>query len=230
MCCILSEIKFMLPLENPGTEASVAHPLEGGRGRTARTGSIGSATARANTLDQLQTQFAEIAGRFQALVASAGPELCSRPPAPGSWSAVECLQHLSRSADAYFPVWQQVIACAGPRKAEMNAPYQIDFWGRILCWILEPPARIRSNTPVPFQPIACGTVDDVLNGFLQRQERIVAALRRCRGRAIDQVKIASPVDSRIRYSIWSSFVVNAAHQRRHLWQAEQAVARAQTAN
>jgi ubiquinone biosynthesis protein UbiJ len=83
---------------------------------------------------------------------------------------------------------------------------------------------------VPFQPIACGTVDDVLNGFLQRQERIVAALRRCRGRAIDQVKIASPVDSRIRYSIWSSFVVNAAHQRRHLWQAEQAVARAQTAN
>jgi hypothetical protein len=121
-------------------------------------------------------------------------------------------------------VWQQVISTAGPRKAEMNAPYRIDFWGRLLCWILEPPARIRSKTPAPFQPIDCGKVDEVLDQFLEKQERIVAAIRRCRGRAIDQVRIASPIDSRIRYSIWSSFVVNAAHQRRHLWQAEQAIA------
>jgi hypothetical protein len=83
---------------------------------------------------------------------------------------------------------------------------------------------------VPFQPIECGKIDEVLDGFLDRQERIVAALRRCRGRAIDQVKMASPIDSRIRYSIWSSFVVNAAHQRRHLWQAQQAIAKVRAAN
>jgi hypothetical protein len=71
--------------------------------------------------------------------------------------------------------------------------------------------------------VACYEVAQVLDGFLDRQERIVAALRRCRGRAVDQVKMASPVDARIRYSIWSSFVVTAAHQRRHLWQAERAV-------
>ena len=35
--------------------------------------------------------------------------------------------------------------------------------------------------------------------------------------------MASPVEARIRYSIWSSFLVNAAHERRHLWQAEQAL-------
>jgi hypothetical protein len=62
-----------------------------------------------------------------------------------------------------------------------------------------------------------------LDGFCDRQERIIAALHRCRGRAIDQVKMASPVDPRIRYSIWSSFVIIAAHQRRHLCQAEQAI-------
>jgi len=123
-------------------------------------------------------------------------------------------------------VWQQVIATAGPRKTEMNAPYAVDFWGRFLCWILEPPARIRSKTPMPFRPVECGRIDYALDGFLKRQERIVAALRRCRGRAVDEVKMASPVDSRIRYSVWSSFVVNAAHQRRHLWQAEQAIAKA----
>jgi len=177
---------------------------------------------RAETIDELEKQFTDICARFQDLVASAGEEMCAKP-APGSWSAAECIQHLSLSADAYFPVWQQVIAAAGPRKKEVNAPYSVDFWGRFLCWILEPPARIRSKTPAPYQPIECGKIDEVLNRFLERQERIVAALRRCRERAIDEVKMASPIDSRIRYSIWSSFVVTAAHERRHLWQAERAI-------
>jgi hypothetical protein len=148
---------------------------------------------------------------------------CQRSDA-SSWSVAECLQHLNLSADAYFPIWQQVIANAGPRKTEMNAPYRLDFWGRLLAWILEPPPRIRSKTPVHFDPIECpNAVETVLDGFLDRQQRIIAALRRCRGRAVDEVKMASPADSRIRYSIWSSFIINAAHQRRHLWQAEKAV-------
>lgn len=183
---------------------------------------------RAATLEELEAQFAAICRNFQSLVASAGPDLCCISPAPGAWSAAECIQHLSLSADAYFPVWEQVISTAGPRKIEISAPYRIDFWGRLLCWVLEPPARIKSKTPAPFQPIDCNDVSKVLDSFLQRQERIVAALRRCRGRAVDQVKMASPIDSRIRYSIWSSFVVNAAHQRRHLWQAQQAISRART--
>ncbi|HXS77578.1 MAG TPA: DinB family protein [Terracidiphilus sp.] len=217
-------------MENRITDASVAEGLPGGPDRVCQPSSSLETGKRATTLHELENQFAAICGKFQTMVATSGADVCSRPPAPGSWSAAECIQHLSLSADAYFPVWQQVIASAGPRKAEMNAPYQIDFWGRFLCWILEPPARIRSKTPAPFQPIDCGKVDEVLDGFLDRQERVIAALRRCRGRAIDQVKMASPIDSRIRYSIWSSFMVNAAHQRRHLWQAEQAIARVQAAN
>jgi len=216
----------MAPMENPSTEASVADTPKADSESAARHGTKPDASRRANTLNELEGEFAAICGRFQTLAASAGAELCAKAPAPGSWSAAECLQHLGLSADAYFPIWQQVIATAGPRKAELNAPYRIDFWGRFLSWMLEPPPRVRSKTPAPFVPVDCGHVDSVLDGFLERQERIVAALRRCKGRAIDQVKIASPIDSRIRYSIWSSFVVNAAHQRRHLWQAEQAIARA----
>ena len=209
--------------DNSGTDASVA---EGSGSKTPGANRVeGTSTTgkRASTLDELEVQFAEISARFQALVDSAGTEMCAKPPALGSWSAAECLQHLSLSADAYFPVWQQVIATAGPRKAEINAPYSVDFWGRFLSWILEPPVRIRSKTPVPFQPAECRNIGEVLDRFLERQERMVGALRRCRGRAIDEVKMASPIDSRIKYSIWSSFVVNAAHQRRHLWQAEQAI-------
>jgi hypothetical protein len=218
----------MAGMENPGTDASVAQEFEASLQPTDRRKPV-VASRRATTIDELEAQLAEICHRFQALVVRAGAEMCAKPPAPGAWSAAECLQHLSLSADAYFPVWQQVIATARPRKVVMNAPYRIDFWGRLLCWILEPPAKVRSKTPAPFVPADCRNVEGVLDGFLERQERIIAALRRCRGRAVDEVKMASPIDSRIRYSIWSSFVVNAAHQRRHLWQAEQAIAKARAA-
>ena len=181
---------------------------------------------RARTLEELEVQFTDICTRFQALASSAGPELCAARPDPDSWSAAECVQHLNLSSDAYLPVWQQLIAAAGPRKSELSAPYGIDFWGRLLSWILEPPPRIRSKTLAPFEPMGNEQVQEIFEQFVDRQQRIIGALRRCRGRAIDKISMASPVDSRIRYSIWSSFVVNAAHQRRHLWQAERAVERA----
>ena len=209
--------------QDPTADASVSRELD--TKPQQETTSI--RIARARTLDELESQFVAIATRAQALVLSGGNELCTRPT-PGSWSVAECLQHLNMSADTYFPIWQQVIANAGPRKTEMNAPYHADFWGRLLSWILEPPARIRSKTVSHLEPTECGEIASVLAGFLERQERIVAALRRCRGRAIDQVRIASPVDSRIRYSIWSSFLVNAAHERRHLWQAEHAIVKLRT--
>jgi len=210
----------MAQIHNPATDTRVARSLDKAQAQSHRNPKT---IQRARTLDELEAQFTAIETRAKALVASAGAELSNTSPTAGSWSAIECLQHLNISADAYFPIWQQIIANAGPRKAGMNAPYRTDFWGRLLSWILEPPPRIRSKTPVPFEPIVRGTIESVLSGFLERQQRIVAALDRCRGRAIDQVRMASPADPRIRYSIWSSFLIVAAHQRRHLSQAEQAV-------
>ncbi len=208
---------------NLTADASGAGELSGENTSPAKPCATPMTAERARTLDELEAQFAAVSARFQSLVNSAGAELSLMPPAPGSWSVAGCLQHLNITGDAYFPVWQQVIAAAGPRKTELNAPYRTDFWGRLLSWILEPPARIRSKTPLPFEPGDCNQLAPVLDGFLDRQQRIIAALHRCRGRAIDRVKMASPIDRRIRYSIWSSFIINAAHQRRHLWQAQQAI-------
>src|SRR5205814_7575297 len=99
-------------------DASVARKLE----MTSKRETSSIHIERATTLDELEAQFTAIAVRAQALVESGGAELCSKPPAAGSWSVAACLQHLNISADTYFPIWQQIIANAGPRKAEMNAP------------------------------------------------------------------------------------------------------------
>jgi hypothetical protein len=42
--------------------------------------------------------------RWTALAESVEPELLRRVPAPGEWSAVECLQHLAEAEREVFPV------------------------------------------------------------------------------------------------------------------------------
>ncbi len=42
--------------------------------------------------------------RWRALVEAADPELLRRAPAPGEWSALECLQHLLDTEEHVFPV------------------------------------------------------------------------------------------------------------------------------
>jgi hypothetical protein len=177
---------------------------------------------RAANLEELETQFTAICARASALVDSVDAQLLARRPREGSWSIIECIEHLNMSADPYFPLWESAIAQAGKRGVADNAPYRMDFWGRLLEWSLEPPPRFRFPTSKPFQPHSLSEMGPVLQGFLERQQGIIQNLRKSRGLAVDGVKIASPFSQRVHYSVWSSFVVTAAHERRHLWQAEQA--------
>jgi hypothetical protein len=184
---------------------------------------------RAKNLEELETQFTAVCATASALVDSVDAELLARRPRQGSWSMIECIEHLNISADPYFPLWENALPQAGKRSAPVNAPYRMDFWGRLLQWSLEPPPRFRFPTSKSFEPESLSKMGPVLQGFLDRQQRIFQILRRSSGLEIDKIKIASPFNHRLRYSIWSSFVVTAAHERRHLWQAEQAARSLQAA-
>ena len=59
--------------------------------------------------------------------------------------------------------------------------------------------------------------------FLGRQQQIRQVIDESRGVALDAVKITSPFARQVRYSMWSSFCLTAAHERRHLGQAERAL-------
>jgi hypothetical protein len=178
---------------------------------------------RSKNLEDLKTEFRQISERARELVGPLNPGLLERRPKPQSWSVAECLAHLNVSADAYFPIWERELDQARKRlPAARTDTYRMDFWGRILFWTLEPPPKFRFPAPANFQPVNTGPTEKILPDFLARQKSILEMLDRSRGLPIDKIKIASPFDRRVHYNIWSSFCVTAAHERRHLWQAERA--------
>lgn len=176
----------------------------------------------ADTLAELREQFHRIIERVRALQHHDAASL-GRRPHPTSWSAAECFAHLNLSIDPYFPLWRQELA---PDRGAAAPPsrYRLDLWGRILVWTLEPPPRFSFSAPPPFQPVEVGVVEMVLPSFLERQDELLRVLDSVGNAPLDRIKIRSPFDRRVRYSIWSSFCVAAAHERRHLWQAQRALA------
>jgi len=179
----------------------------------------------ARTREQLQRQFREIAARAAALRERFDAAAFALRPQPASWSAAECLVHLNMSADPYFPMWRAAIEQSTRRRQTPRESYRLDFWGWVLVWTLEQPPLFRFSTKNPFEPVNAGPIDEVLPAFLERQQRILQAIEDSRLVALDAIRITSPFARRVRYSMWSSFGVTAAHERRHLWQAERALER-----
>ncbi len=58
--------------------------------------------------------------RWRALAGTVQPDLLSRPPAPGEWSALDCLRHLLATERDVFPV--RVAAIMAGRDFEAFDP------------------------------------------------------------------------------------------------------------
>lgn len=131
------------------------------------------------------------------------------------WSIAECIQHLTATTKLYLPILDSALS----RAPAGEGPYKMDWRGRLLKWILEPPYRTRVKTLPSLEP---GIQDpaQVLPAFLSSQTELAGAMERWRGRALDQVLITSPFNKHMRYNIYSLFNVVAAHQRHHIWQAQ----------
>lgn len=160
-----------------------------------------------------------VSARAEKLCGSVGAEQLCRRPTPESWSAAECLAHLTISANVYTPVWREAYAAAKQRGTRGAEPYRMDFMGRLLNWSLEP-GRFRMRTPARFQPVDCGSADQALAAFLASQHMVLSFIDEGAGMPLDRMTIVSSFNAKVRYSVWSSFVILATHGRRHLLQAE----------
>jgi hypothetical protein len=160
--------------------------------------------------------------RLQVLGASLSPEEWSRRPGAGRWSPIECVAHLNLTASAMLPLVRDGIERAralgrpGPRR------YRRDLMGWLLARGLSTPGRFKSKTTPAFVPPSGVRVPDVLDEFGRLQAEQIACARESDGLPVDRVKVASPFNARVRYSVYSALALAAVHEHRHLWQAEQA--------
>jgi hypothetical protein len=177
-----------------------------------------------DTIDEIEAELNAATEQARRLIDTTDGRLFTVRPNPQSWSASECIAHLNLSTELFLPVLGPSIDDAQKRKIVAKKPPKMDVLGRVLRWFLEPPIRQRVKTSAPFVPKSIRAKSESFAEFVALQHRLIDLARAARGIDLGKPRIVSPFDKRVRYNLYSAFLIVAAHQRRHLWQAEQAVA------
>jgi hypothetical protein len=140
----------------------------------------------------------------------------------GTWSIVECIVHLNLFSEEFVPIIETACNEARVKGWTAESTFKMDFVGKVLKFALEPPSRWKAATRARFEPTIVEPLSEVAPKFYELQNELIRAVRNTSAFDLNRIKIASPASGRVRYNLYSCFLIIAAHQRRHLWQAEQA--------
>ena len=144
----------------------------------------------------------------------------ARRPEADRWSVAECLVHLNETSEAYIPTLKGAIAQGGAPRPP-GRPIRRDLPGWLLCRMLEPPARFHFKATGRFVPsLEVSERSQVLADFDRLQKTLLHLIKEGADLDLTRIRITSPFDGRLKYSVYSAFRILPVHQRRHLWQAE----------
>lgn len=159
-------------------------------------------------------------------------------PAERRWSVAECLGHLVLAGEAYHAVIDPAVETARARgvriagRPDVGAPDGSRL-GDVLLKGLEPPTRLRIPAPARIRPTrptdpqdaasaAPGAPGSPLARFLALRHAHAERLRAADGLALDRVRVRSPFVPLVTVDLDTALRILTGHERRHLWQAQQA--------
>ncbi|HET9363336.1 MAG TPA: DinB family protein [Vicinamibacterales bacterium] len=174
-------------------------------------------------LEAIASEFLSASERLARLRQGLPPEAWSRRPAPEKWSPGECVAHLNLTSAAFVPLLRQGLDECRRSGRGVGGRYRRDLVGWLLWRALSVPGRFKSKTTAAFVPSGDRPAGELAAEFERLQAEQIALTRASDGLPIDRVKIVSPFDGRVRYSIFAALSILPRHQHRHLWQAEQAL-------
>ncbi len=171
---------------------------------------------------RLRNELEEVVRRGKELVMSVDDATLTRRPAEGSWSAAECVDHLSVVAETYARRIRRALDAAPKQPQRGNE--KLTFLGKLFVRIAEPPVRMR--LPVPRKLVPTGNSvprEELVARYAASHAELVRLLEESDGVDRRKIRVTSPASRRVQLPLLDAVALIAAHARRHLWQAERAM-------
>lgn len=172
-------------------------------------------------LRTIESELQAAGERLHRLAARIPPERWGRRPAPERWSAAECVEHLNLTSRAMLPLLDDALGRARALGGGAPRRFRRGVWGWLIWRASQPAARMKSKTGAGFQPADAPPVAALLAEFDRLHAAQLATLRAADGLPLHRVAVASPFGP-VSYNTFAALAILAAHQLRHLRQAERA--------
>lgn len=171
--------------------------------------------------ERLRLEYRDSVARARELVAGSGLEALRRKGAEGGWCAAECLDHLNLSAEDSMRRIREALAESPPRPARRAE--RMSLVGRFIVRNYEPPARRRYTAAATIVPAAApARIDLLLGRFEQAHAQLEKLLEETDGIDRMRIRVSFADYEWLHPTLFDTFCIVAAHDRRHLWQAERA--------
>ena len=158
--------------------------------------------------------------RAEALAAGLDSASLNWRPDEHSWSTAQCLDHLNVANRVYLEAMRPTIEEARRQGKRRRGPVQQGWFERWFVANLEPPPKRKLAAPKKIIPAFQGEKEALLAEFRRLHRELADVLRESADLDLG-VRFPNPFISLFRFKVWTGFLVIPAHERRHLWQAEQ---------
>jgi hypothetical protein len=172
-------------------------------------------------LTKVRWELEEATASVRAVVGSLADGVWERRPAAGGWSVAHCVMHLNTTTEEFLPRLDAAIREGREKNLTGPGPFRRDVAGWLLCKMVEPPYRLKVKTPAKFDPQTVDSREKAMGEWDRLQGELYKRIEAADGLALDKVKVASPFAEKMKYNLLAAFMVIPAHQRRHIWQAQQ---------
>lgn len=178
------------------------------------------AVATTGYLDEIENGFQQILKEARIIIDSTDEALLNQPEAPGKWSMLQCLEHMSLASKVYVDNVEQKLnngqlPTASPR-------YKGHWKGRMFAKMNAPKPGgeipMKLKTFKFMEPENTLDANKVINEFFSVHERFIELINESRSINIDKVKVVTALGSMVRLRMGEAFRFLLAHTQRHMVQ------------
>lgn len=144
-----------------------------------------------------------------------------QPDGGRRWSVAQCLEHLATINFLYSDAIWKGIATAQVNRWERRGPTMPGFFGRRFVRSLEPPVKFRSRAPGRVRPGSQMARGEILRRYHEAHDQVRQLVRAAALVDANRATFPNPFFRWARVKVSTGLHVIPAHDRRHLWQAEQ---------
>ncbi len=143
-----------------------------------------------------------------------------QPDGGRAWSVAHCLDHLAVAGQTYIEAMSAGVDSALARGAPpRHHPLAPGWLARWFIRQMEPPPKRRLKAPKKILPTANGTKDEIVHRFVESQRTVRRQLADWDDLDLNSIRFKNPYLPILRYQVGAGFLILAAHNRRHVWQA-----------
>src|SRR5258705_1330825 len=141
--------------------------------------------------------------------------------AEGTWSILDCLEHLNVSVTKTLPAFDRSISDGRERGQTSNGPFRYGWFARMIAGSMEPPPKWRMRSPklIRVAPASTRRSAELLPEFARVRDQLGERVRQADGLDLARVRLTSPVNRLLPLPLGTYFNFILAHDPHHLWQA-----------